>query len=124
MHVTDTLPRHPLLDVPMLRPEMIQHMTVRILEDADILYAEDPRWDTAADHEKAFAIGILSKITGNEYPVLNSDHNAEMNTLFYNLLIRPKIQAMNVVTGPQTVGYAFIPADYCTVEKSGYWEAK
>lgn len=99
-------------------------MSVRIIDDAERRYAEDARWSGAAEHEKILAVNILAKITGQEFPVIFSERKEEIDTLFYHLLIRPKIQMVDTVMGPQTIGYAFIPADYCERVRSGFWEAR
>ena len=122
-HASHELPRHPLTAIQMYCPEMAHLQVIRVREDADRMYAKDDRWNGAEEHEKAFAIGVLAKITGLEFPVLNADHDTAMDTLFYNILIRPKITTMNVWMGPQTIGAAFIPADYCEPVRSGFWSA-
>lgn len=123
LHASHELPRHPLTAIQLYHPQMAHPQVVRVRDDADKVYAADSRWHGAEDHEKAFAISVLAKITGMEFPVLNADHDTAMDTLFYNILIRPKITTMNMWTGPQTVGAAFIPADYCEPVRSGFWSA-
>lgn len=108
----------------MYRAEQAHLQMVRIREDAGDLYMQDSRWDTCEDHERAFAYRIISQILGQEYAVIGAEYDQKYETLFYNVRVRPKVDALSVFHGPQKVGFAFIPADYCTVSRSGFWEAR
>jgi len=95
--------------------------TIRIAQDADMRYVDDPRWKDADDDERVFALHLISKLCGNEYPVVSAEW--DHGKLFYNLLIRPKLTNFDIFGVPQAVGYAFVPSDYVTVVKSGFPEA-
>ena len=86
-------------------------MTIRIHQDADRRYANDQRWSEADDAARMFAFNILSKITGQEFPVVSMV--TDNGSAFYNIIVRPKVQIFDTLGRPISVGFAFVPADYC-----------
>jgi len=115
-HVSDELPRHPLSQTPINHPLQYHSMTVRIHQDADRRYANDERWSDADDAARLFAFNILTKITGQEFPVVSmvTDNGSH----FYNIIVRPKVQIFDTLGRPISVGFAFVPADYCITTRS------
>jgi len=91
-------------------------MTIRIHPDADRRYANDQRWSDADDAARMFAFNILTKITGQEYPVESLIMDNGM--AFYNIIVSPKVQVFDTLGRPISVGFAFIPADYCITTRS------
>jgi hypothetical protein len=115
-HVSDELPRHPLSQTPMVHPLQVHSMIIRIHPDADRMYSDDQRWTDADDAARLFAFNILTKITGQEFPVVSmvTDNGSH----FYNIIVRPKVQIHDTLGRPISVGYAFVPADYCITTRS------
>ena len=114
-------PKHPLTGKETVHPHQFTPHLVRIVPDADMRYAQDQRWNQADDDERTFALSLIGKLCGNEYPVIAAEW--DNGNLFYNVLIRPKLTNFDIFGVPQTVGYAFVPADYVTVVRSGFPEA-
>lgn len=114
-------PLHPLTGKVLFHQDQFRAQVVRVHEDADLRYARDPRWMQATDQERRFAVGLVNQLCGNEYRVISVDRaNGQQ---FYNLLIFPKIRGFDYLGVPQQIGYAFVPADYVTVVRSGFPEA-
>lgn len=114
-------PKHPMTGKALSHLNQFSPHTVRIIPDADMRYAQDQRWMDADDDERAFALALISKLCGNEYPVVSAEW--DNGKLFYNVLIRPKLTNFDIFGMPQTVGYAFVPADYVTVVQPYFPEA-
>jgi hypothetical protein len=121
IHVHNTPPMHPLSGKPVLHYHQYPAQVVRVIPDADMKYIQDERWKDADKDEKSFALALIGKLCGNEYPVIGTD--VTDGQMFYNLLLRPKLTNFDIFGVPQTVGYAFVPGDYVTVVRSGFPEA-
>ena len=121
-HSSEVVPVHPIHSTPIYHPLQYQTTTVRIIDDADRLYTEDKRWENVDEDIRLFAFRILTKITGESYPVLRVDTDG--TEAFFNIVIRPKVKIFDILGRPITVGYAYIHADYVQVVKSGFPEAK
>ena len=95
---------------------------VRVIPDADQVYSDDPRWQNISKEERHIAFQIINRIAGQEFPVLKAEW--EEGRLFYHLIIHPKFHIQDAFGLPMMIGYAFVPYEYVTVVKPGFWEAR
>jgi hypothetical protein len=110
------------MGTPIYHSEMAHPMLVRISSDAHHRYVNDPRWEQADSMEKQFALRMIMEIAGGCYPVISADVD-EMGT-FYNIRILPALEIPDPMGITRKFNAAFVPADYVTVIKMGFPEAR
>ena len=97
-------------------------MMVTVKEDAHQLYVQDPRWDQADSMEKQFALRMIMEIAGGCYPVISADTD-EVGT-FYNIRILPALNLPDPMGITRRFDMAFVPADYCSITRPQFPEAR
>lgn len=96
-------------------------MIVRVLPNADRLYAADPRWKDAEEDQKAFAVRLLNVMLEGEYPV--TEVGVDILGMFYHVIVTPKVRCGNHWGVQQDYNRSQIPSEYVEVVRPLFPEA-
>ena len=115
MHVSGILPTHPITGQHIHHPLQIHPLMVRVRDNADRLFSEDPRWAEVEDDMRQFGFRTISQMCGNSYPAL--DAVPTPRGIYYSIRILPKLTVPNLYGIPQPVSAAFVPLEYLEVSQ-------